>query len=512
MNTKLTGMKQWLLLFMLLPFAAAAQKLKMNEFDKYIKQRHIEFEPLTVFNSPKAKVSLSLKCIGSEFFLTISGWGWGVSTISGDSEAILLLANDSTVVVKSTGTQMYDISSVVNTYKHQYSISLKDVEALTRHDLVGIRKYNIQDFADLDVPPQYGPNVKKLGAMFIDELYKGKVLLALQHINANDVAKHIGDSVRLCTKITSTSYYEMAVDKPTFLNAGSGSNHLFSAVIWEQDRPNFNRAPEIHYADKDVCLYGVVQVYQGKPQIILRNREQIVIQTPIAAEDAAKYVGDSVTVYGTVASGQYFAESENEPTILNIGAPFPDHLLSVVISGADRANFTEAPESFYTNKNIGVTGKVILNNGKPQIVLRHKNQVRVIKTDAIAFASTKSTQSTKAPVKKEPVNTKAEFPGGKAALMTFIKQNLRRIEGLEAGEKRTVVARFLLKPDGTPSEFEIKESGGARFDAEVLRILKKMPKWSPEIVNSQPATIYITIPVTFEHVEEASVLNVPGAE
>lgn len=107
-----------------------------------------------------------------------------------------------------------------------------------------------------------------------------------------------------------------------------------------------------------------------------------------------------------------------------------------------------------------------------------------------------------AKTKATAVNVKAEFPGGKEALMKFIKGSLRRIEGMEAGEKVTVVARFLLQKDGTATHFEIKESGGRRFDDEVLRILKKMPKWSPEVINNNPAEIYINLPVTFEYAEE----------
>ncbi len=502
-------MKQIFLFLMLLPLFLYAQKVKINEFDKYIKQRRIEFEPMAIYNSPKAKVSLTLKCIGSEYFMTISGFGWGVATVSYENQAILLLENDSTVTIKSTGTQMYDINSATTSYKHQYAISLSDIERLSRHALVGIRKYNIQDYSDLTVPPAFGVQVKKLGAQFINELYKGKVLLALQNINAKDVDKHVGDSVRLCTKITSTSFFESAADKPTFLNAGSGNSQLFSAVIWEQDRPKFNKAPEIFYADKDVCLTGVVQVYEGKPQIILRDRDQIVIKTPIAVEDVFNYIGDSITVLGTVFNGTYFAESENQPTVLNIGAPYPDPLLTAVINGAERTSFAFEPEDYFANKNISITGKVLLHNGKPQIVVRNKNQINILMQDGLAFASNKSKQSVNSPAPATVVNTKAEFPGGKPALTKFIKDNMNRMEGLKEGDKITVVARFLLQNDGTPGNFEIKESGGSRFDNEVLRILKKMPKWNPEIVNNNPSPIYITIPVTFEYSND-DLAHLPG--
>jgi len=494
-------MKKILLLLPLLPLFLFAQKVKINEFDKFVKQRRIEFEPLTVYTTPKAKVSIALRSVGTDYFLTISGFGWGVSTISFENQAILLLANDSTITVKSTGTQMYDISSTVPTYKHHYSISIDDIEKLARHAVVGIRKYNVQDYSDITIPEALSANTKKLGAMFISELYKGRVLLALQNINTNDINKHIGDSVRLCTKITSSSYFESAPDKPTFLNAGSGNNHLFSAVIWEEDLPKFNKFPNISYVDKEVCLTGVVQVYEGKPQIILRNRNQIAIKTPIHVEEIGNYIGDSITVVGLVHNGLYFAESENKPTVLNMGAPYPEPLLTAVINGADRKKFTAEPETFYANKNISVTGKVVLNNGKPQILVRDHNQIQIIKPDALAFASNRSSHSAKGSVAEPLINNKAEYPGGKEALMNFIKTTMRRMDDMQAGEKVTVVARFLLQKDGTATQFEIKESGGGRFDDEVLRILKKMPKWNPEIVNSKPADIYINLPVTFEYTD-----------
>ena len=492
-------MKKNLLFLLLLPLSLTAQKVKINEYDKYVKQRRIELEPMPIYQTAKAKVSVALTGTGTDYFITIGGYGWGVATISFENQAILLLANDSTVTIKSTGTQMYDISGPYPSYKHRYTISLSDIEKLARYTLVGIRKYNIQDFADLTVPEAMGANLKRLSTVFINELYKGRVLLALQNINAKDIGKHIGDSVRLCTKITSTSVFESAADKPTFLNAGIGNNQFFSAVIREQDLPKFNKSPDLIYADKEVCLTGVVHMVDGKPQINLHNRNQIAIKTPVPVDDIYNYIGDSITVFGMVHNGFYFAESENTPTVLNLGAPHPDPLLAAVINGHDRSKFAPEPENFYAHKNISITGKVILYNGKPQIVVRDKNQINIIQKDAFAFASNSSMQSVKATAKETAINVKAEYPGGKDALMKFIKGSLRHMDGLEEGEKVTVIARFLLQKDGTATHFEIKESGGSRFDDEVLRILKKMPKWNPEVVNNNPAEIYINLPVTFEY-------------
>jgi protein TonB len=73
---------------------------------------------------------------------------------------------------------------------------------------------------------------------------------------------------------------------------------------------------------------------------------------------------------------------------------------------------------------------------------------------------------------------------------------------LEAGQKRSVLVRFAVGEDGTVTQFEILQSGGNAFDNEVLRVLKKMPKWKPAIQNGRAVSVMFTQPVTFMAFEE----------
>ncbi|MBA2746852.1 MAG: energy transducer TonB, partial [Flavisolibacter sp.] len=50
--------------------------------------------------------------------------------------------------------------------------------------------------------------------------------------------------------------------------------------------------------------------------------------------------------------------------------------------------------------------------------------------------------------------------------------------------------------------FSILQSGGKAFDAEVIRVLKKMPKWKPAIQNGRPVAVSFSQPVTFVGVEK----------
>lgn len=112
-------------------------------------------------------------------------------------------------------------------------------------------------------------------------------------------------------------------------------------------------------------------------------------------------------------------------------------------------------------------------------------------------SSEQKTVSEFKPDQKEP-----EFPGGAEAWVKFLRKNLVAPEEIEAGEKKTVLIRFFVATDGAVTGFEVLQSAGRSFDNEVIRVLRKMPKWRPAIQNGQPVEKAFTQPVTFVGVEE----------
>ena len=97
-------------------------------------------------------------------------------------------------------------------------------------------------------------------------------------------------------------------------------------------------------------------------------------QAPVKLEDVSKHIGDSVTVCGLVADMRYFENSNNKPTLLNIGAKYPDAALTVVIWDTTRALFDSKMEDLL-NKNICITGRLILYKGKPEIIIDKPEQL-----------------------------------------------------------------------------------------------------------------------------------------
>ncbi len=93
-------------------------------------------------------------------------------------------------------------------------------------------------------------------------------------------------------------------------------------------------------------------------------------QTTIAIKDVAKHIGEEVTICDSVYTTRALANL----TLINLGAEFPKQLLTVVIYKADLAKFKE-PEKTYLNKKMCVTGKLVLFNEKPQIVVTEPKQL-----------------------------------------------------------------------------------------------------------------------------------------
>ena len=109
----------------------------------------------------------------------------------------------------------------------------------------------------------------------------------------------------------------------------------------------------------------------------------------------------------------------------------------------------------------------------------------------------------KAPAKDDVIpDRQPQFPGGVQAWIAFLSRHLVAPGSLEAGEKRTVLIRFHVAEDGSVTNFNVVRSAGALFDNEVIRVLKKMPKWTPALQGGRPLPVSFTQPVTFVGIED----------
>ena len=97
----------------------------------------------------------------------------------------------------------------------------------------------------------------------------------------------------------------------------------------------------------------------------------------ITAQEAAHHVGSVETVCGVVASAKYATSTRGQPTFLDLDRPYPNQIFTVVIWGADRAKFHEAPETAFQGHTVCVSGLVSAYRGKPETVVSNPTAIRL---------------------------------------------------------------------------------------------------------------------------------------
>ena len=96
------------------------------------------------------------------------------------------------------------------------------------------------------------------------------------------------------------------------------------------------------------------------------------------------------------------------------------------------------------------------------------------------------------------VEEQPRFPGGDAALMTFLRNNLRYPSSARQNNiQGMVLAQFMVLSDGSIDEVQILKSLHPDCDAEVQRLIKTLPKFEPGKRNGQPVNVRYRLPVRF---------------
>ena len=99
----------------------------------------------------------------------------------------------------------------------------------------------------------------------------------------------------------------------------------------------------------------------------------------------------------------------------------------------------------------------------------------------------------------QAVEQQAEFPGGQAALMKWLGNNIRYPEAAQQNDiQGRVIVKFVVEKDGSIGHAEIVRGVDRDLDKEALRVVNKMPKWQPGKNNGVAVRSYFTLPVTFK--------------
>ena len=93
----------------------------------------------------------------------------------------------------------------------------------------------------------------------------------------------------------------------------------------------------------------------------------------------------------------------------------------------------------------------------------------------------------------------AEYPGGDAALLKWISDNINYPTiAQENGIQGRVSCRFVVEPDGSVSNVEVVRGVNPYLDREAVRALSKLPKFKPGKQRGKPVRVRYSVPVNFK--------------
>ena len=101
--------------------------------------------------------------------------------------------------------------------------------------------------------------------------------------------------------------------------------------------------------------------------------------------------------------------------------------------------------------------------------------------------------------------TMPQFPGGREVLLKYLAANIKYpASAVKAKKQGRVIVTFIVQKDGSITHAKIAKSIDPELDAEALRVVKGMPKWTPGTQLGKPVSVKYTLPVKFSLQKDAT--------
>ncbi|WP_313381580.1 TonB family protein [Proteiniphilum saccharofermentans] len=96
------------------------------------------------------------------------------------------------------------------------------------------------------------------------------------------------------------------------------------------------------------------------------------------------------------------------------------------------------------------------------------------------------------------VEEQPEFPGGQAAMMKFLSDNIRYpVIAQENGIQGRVICSFVVERDGSITDVQVVRGVDPSLDREAIRVIQQMPRWKPGKQRGSAVRVRFTLPVVF---------------
>ena len=111
------------------------------------------------------------------------------------------------------------------------------------------------------------------------------------------------------------------------------------------------------------------------------------------------------------------------------------------------------------------------------------------------------------PVETEPQSKKVynsveqmpEFPGGAAAMMRYLQENIKYPpEAAKNNIEGRVIVQFVIDETGQVGEVKVVRPVSEELDAEAVRVVKTFPKFEPGRQDGEAVSVWYTLPIMFK--------------
>lgn len=186
-----------------------------------------------------------------------------------------------------------------------------------------------------------------------------------------------------------------------------------------------------------------------------------------------------------------------------------DSNILIVINGKTAGTIRELNKDLYSFMTADLIEQVHALKGNEAIEKygeKGKSGVLEFKLKKVTISdATLSTDTTEDPEVSgnkifEKVEIEASFPGGDAAWRKYLEKNLDAsipVKNNAPEGTYTVIVQFIVDKEGNISEVKALTKHGYGMEAEVIRVIRKGPKWSPAIQDGRMVKAYRKQPVTF---------------
>ncbi len=91
-----------------------------------------------------------------------------------------------------------------------------------------------------------------------------------------------------------------------------------------------------------------------------------------------------------------------------------------------------------------------------------------------------------------------QFPGGKAALKSYIYSNLKNTEEAKTlGITGEVIVQWMIDTKGKPKDVQVLQSTNKTLNAAVVKVIREMPDWTPGKQRGKPVNVKVSTKIQF---------------